>query len=284
MDYCDPCRRHLNGALACPGCGTSAETLHRREPEYGGYAATASGHADGAPERPAGSDGPEGPNASDAAHDGYDDAYDDGYDDGDDPYGDDDGEPVGHAARRRGRGRGHAPAVEGPGGSSRRDRKAAAHRRRRRRTLFVAAGFVLAAGGLSLAELGMDAPRSTPKPAAAGDESADGGASVEAVEPGRGPDGKGAGAEGPSGSASPKASGSPSASGSPKDETSESPKGDEPTKDPEAATGGGAPSRPATAPTAAPPVPTSGPTTQAPEPEPEPSETRPCNRFLWWCT
>ncbi|WP_430727368.1 SCO2400 family protein, partial [Streptomyces beigongshangae] len=25
MDYCHPCRRHLNGALACPGCGTSAE-------------------------------------------------------------------------------------------------------------------------------------------------------------------------------------------------------------------------------------------------------------------
>ncbi|WP_443728928.1 SCO2400 family protein, partial [Streptomyces anatolicus] len=22
MDYCHPCRRHLNGALACPGCGT----------------------------------------------------------------------------------------------------------------------------------------------------------------------------------------------------------------------------------------------------------------------
>ncbi|MCZ4511857.1 hypothetical protein O3Q52_27495, partial [Streptomyces sp. ActVer] len=25
MDYCHPCQRHLNGALACPGCGTSAE-------------------------------------------------------------------------------------------------------------------------------------------------------------------------------------------------------------------------------------------------------------------
>ncbi|WP_435846987.1 SCO2400 family protein, partial [Streptomyces eurythermus] len=24
MDYCHPCRRHLNGALACPGCGTPA--------------------------------------------------------------------------------------------------------------------------------------------------------------------------------------------------------------------------------------------------------------------
>ncbi|GHH84180.1 hypothetical protein GCM10018793_47870 [Streptomyces sulfonofaciens] len=25
MDYCHPCRRHLNGAYACPGCGTPAE-------------------------------------------------------------------------------------------------------------------------------------------------------------------------------------------------------------------------------------------------------------------
>ncbi|WP_425275880.1 SCO2400 family protein, partial [Streptomyces recifensis] len=26
MDYCHPCRRHLNGALACPGCGAPALT------------------------------------------------------------------------------------------------------------------------------------------------------------------------------------------------------------------------------------------------------------------
>ncbi|NEA17525.1 hypothetical protein G3I29_18820, partial [Streptomyces halstedii] len=25
MDYCHPCRRHLNGALVCAGCGTPAE-------------------------------------------------------------------------------------------------------------------------------------------------------------------------------------------------------------------------------------------------------------------
>lgn len=29
MDYCHPCRRHLNGALACAGCGTPAEVLRR---------------------------------------------------------------------------------------------------------------------------------------------------------------------------------------------------------------------------------------------------------------
>ncbi|MEU6661152.1 hypothetical protein [Streptomyces sp. NPDC046821] len=25
MDYCHPCRRHLNGAVTCPGCGTPAD-------------------------------------------------------------------------------------------------------------------------------------------------------------------------------------------------------------------------------------------------------------------
>ncbi|WP_425587282.1 SCO2400 family protein, partial [Streptomyces mexicanus] len=29
-DYCAPCRRHLNGALACPGCGTPADALPAR--------------------------------------------------------------------------------------------------------------------------------------------------------------------------------------------------------------------------------------------------------------
>jgi hypothetical protein len=29
MDYCHPCRRHLNGALACPGCGTPAEACRQ---------------------------------------------------------------------------------------------------------------------------------------------------------------------------------------------------------------------------------------------------------------
>ncbi|MEV4915715.1 hypothetical protein AB0K47_02675 [Streptomyces tirandamycinicus] len=32
MDYCDQCRRHLNGALACAGCGTPAEELRRFRP------------------------------------------------------------------------------------------------------------------------------------------------------------------------------------------------------------------------------------------------------------
>ncbi|WP_242335614.1 SCO2400 family protein [Streptomyces formicae] len=32
MDYCYQCRRHLNGALACAGCGTPAEELRHLSP------------------------------------------------------------------------------------------------------------------------------------------------------------------------------------------------------------------------------------------------------------
>jgi hypothetical protein len=32
MDYCHPCGRHLNGALACAGCGTPVEELRRLSP------------------------------------------------------------------------------------------------------------------------------------------------------------------------------------------------------------------------------------------------------------
>ncbi|MFD7441934.1 hypothetical protein [Streptomyces sp. NPDC059909] len=32
MDYCHQCRRHLNGALACAGCGTPAEELRHHSP------------------------------------------------------------------------------------------------------------------------------------------------------------------------------------------------------------------------------------------------------------
>ncbi|MFC8590381.1 SCO2400 family protein [Streptomyces atroolivaceus] len=35
MDYCHPCRRHLNGALACAGCGTPADALVPYAVAYG---------------------------------------------------------------------------------------------------------------------------------------------------------------------------------------------------------------------------------------------------------
>ncbi|PKV85579.1 hypothetical protein [Streptomyces sp. TLI_146] len=46
MDYCHACRRHLNGALACAGCGTPAEELRQPETiDLGVYEAAASGAA-----------------------------------------------------------------------------------------------------------------------------------------------------------------------------------------------------------------------------------------------
>ncbi|MFD7293262.1 hypothetical protein ACFV9W_08225 [Streptomyces sp. NPDC059897] len=41
-DYCQPCRRHLNGALACPGCGTPADAVRA----YGEWVAAQEGTAD----------------------------------------------------------------------------------------------------------------------------------------------------------------------------------------------------------------------------------------------
>ncbi|WP_327423472.1 hypothetical protein OG763_30180 [Streptomyces sp. NBC_01230] len=38
MDYCHPCQRHLNGALACAGCGTPVEALsHYATPALSGH-------------------------------------------------------------------------------------------------------------------------------------------------------------------------------------------------------------------------------------------------------
>ncbi|MEU1482748.1 hypothetical protein [Streptomyces sp. NPDC005752] len=53
MDYCHPCQRHLNGALACAGCGTPADALvpyavadlSRRDTEPAAGAPDASGAA-----------------------------------------------------------------------------------------------------------------------------------------------------------------------------------------------------------------------------------------------
>ncbi|MFE6359551.1 hypothetical protein ACFVP3_06025 [Streptomyces sp. NPDC057806] len=257
MDYCHPCRRHLNGALACPGCGAPARQL----PAY-------PGEEDPRP----------------AAYDPYQEA-----EHAPEPVAVDAGAGGRAAARRTARGaRGADPAGPGTGedppeggpGGSRRDRKAAAHRRRRRRTLLVTAGFLLAAGGLSLAELGLDAPGSSPAPAAAGDTSADGGAEeevAEAAEP------VGDTTDAPA-TASPSTSASPSPSPSESEEAEESelPE-DKPTKGAQSSATDGAVPETSQAPeptTEAPdPTPTAAPTTQ--EPEPDPEET--CTRFLWWC-
>lgn len=256
MDYCHVCRRHLNGALACPGCGTPVDEL-------------------GADAEDAGARPPA--DADTDAHHG---------DDG----GDRDVEwRSRRAARRRGvpvvdaeaGGEGHPRGAKGPSGASRRDRKAAAHRRRRRRTLYIAVGFVLAAGGLSLAELGVDAPGLGPSPAAA--ESPDGSASPAASVLKKGSPSKSPSA-GRTSTSSPSASGSASASSS----ASASATSEKSAGSGGSATAGTLPGRSTSAPAATPAAPgtsapaTTGPTTSAPTPAP--SSSGDCNRFLWWCT
>ncbi|MER7619987.1 hypothetical protein [Streptomyces sp. NPDC126503] len=49
MDYCHPCRRHLNGALACAGCGIPAQELRQQAPHPSGEAAAPGPYAAPAP-------------------------------------------------------------------------------------------------------------------------------------------------------------------------------------------------------------------------------------------
>ncbi|MFJ2826555.1 hypothetical protein ACIPC1_02915 [Streptomyces sp. NPDC087263] len=227
MDYCLPCHRHLNGALACPGCGTPAEKVRE--------------HADAVESRP-------------KAEDGVDDGHDD--------------DDTGPRGRRRG---------SAAGGGSRRDRKAAAHRRRRRGALIVGAGLLLAAGGLSLAELGVEAPGSSPK-AATADESPEGGANTSAET--ALPIDDTAGSTGASAGASPSASesASPSASVS-ASESAEAEDGDEGSASTITTPETSAPE--STTPTETSRPPSSDPTSADPTPEPSPSKS--CDRILWWC-
>ncbi|WP_309299426.1 hypothetical protein [Streptomyces sp. A012304] len=150
--------------------------------------------------------------------------------------------------------------------------------------MLITAGFVLAAGGLSLAELGVDAPGfpSSSNPAAAGGESSElDGSSAEPSASGRPLDDRtdtGGDKTSPSPDASASASASPSAS------ASKSPGDEEATQTPEreaqsATRPGSAGSTPPdsdSTPTAAP-----TPTDEPSQPQPSPSET--CTRFLWWC-
>ncbi|GHD29853.1 SCO2400 family protein [Streptomyces galbus] len=274
MDYCHPCRRHLNGALACPGCGAPVDRTYAyaQAPEgYTGRTHEGQAHPTGA-QAEAPEPGPRVPHQRSAPEDagpgeaGLEDASG----------------PAPHAAAEE-------TAESASARLSRRDRKAAVHRRRRRRTVLIVAGFVLAAGGLSLAELGIDAPGfSSSDPAAAGGEAAEL-ADGDSPSPGGsdrpvdGPRGTGTTSASPSASAS--ASASPSASAS----ASASPSGST-SPDPQSATAPGTvPAGPGTDPDqgtdpAPDPTPTTEPTTAEPTPKPSPSPTKTCDRFLWWCT
>ncbi|WP_455678678.1 SCO2400 family protein [Streptomyces antibioticus] len=271
MDYCLPCRRHLNGALACPGCGAPAPQpdTYAQQPLARERRVEAGGGDD--------SGVPEGSGGSKDSGDAGDAEGAEGADSSGDA-GDSGAEPQGRAARRRGGKRAVGPAGADAGAeTSRRDRKAAAHRRRRRRTVLITAGFVLAAGGLSLAELGIDAPGfSSPNPAVAGGESSE--VEDSTPEPSTTALPLDDREDTATSSPSPDASASPSESESPKAEDEES---ESPAPDPQSASAPAvtpapsAPADPASTPPADPP-PSSQP------PKPSPSET--CNRFLWWCT
>lgn len=124
MDYCHPCQRHLNGALACAGCGTPVEALSPYvTPALSGHEPDAM-HETPAPPRPGGR------------------------------------RRRGHGADRPARAthgsRGADRRGGGEGPATREGRGRRAHRRRGRTALFAVLGVVLAAGVLSLAQLAIE--------------------------------------------------------------------------------------------------------------------------------
>ncbi|MFJ1798208.1 hypothetical protein [Streptomyces sp. NPDC088180] len=271
MDYCHPCRRHLNGALARAGCGTPAEAL-------GPFAVPAPDVRDA-------SDGAAPPDGTASPVDGGGPRRDARRD-------------IGRGTRRDARPEARRDARRGAGGRS--DARPASRRRprggrsRRGRTVLLGAlGLLLAAGALGLAGLSMEPERndtaadyvrespSGPSGAAPEESSADeprdpGPVGTRAgVTTGPATDASPAGRRGasPSGEPSPGPSATewPTASPAPDDadpsDTPDSPPADPPEPD--------EPRDPTTAP--APPQPPAEPT-----PSPTPSPT--CTRFLWWCT
>ncbi|MGW4306204.1 SCO2400 family protein [Streptomyces californicus] len=265
MDYCHPCRRHLNGALACAGCGTPAQAL----------SPWASSEATGVTE----ATGP----TPDGANGAYGTAS---------PADAPDVRPP----SRRATTRASRPGARGPRPGARRRAARGGHRRRGRTVLFGALGLLLAAGALSLTELAMEPDRddsaaefvrdapggpteaapTEPSAAAPRDPAPAGtrGGATTGPGPDAAPTDDRAEHPGPTGTASPDAPGpdEPAASTSPEapgpSAPSDSPPADPPPPD--------APEQPTTAP--APPPPPAEPT----DPTPAPSPT--CTRFLWWCT
>lgn len=276
MDYCPQCRRHLNGALTCAGCGTPAEELRQYTPVQPG-----SHHS-----RLPGGGGRNG-----EGHGEYEAA----------PVGDyglvsgdrtDDSAPRRNSSRRKGSsrkaGRGRAAQDNAP----RRSGPRRARSRRGRRILIGTLGVMLAAGALSLAELAMESsggdnatsvkeerpvdyeggPQDTDRPAVPDDPST-------SATPGAG---SGTGA---SGEASPDGGGDPSASGAAEVSSAAPDAGGTATTgpgspgpdDPESGTTG--PAEPTDEPTSDAP-----PSADPPPPAPSPTPSETCTRWLWFCT
>jgi hypothetical protein len=160
MDYCSSCRRHLNGALVCPGCGAYAPDIAPRTAAGSVTAGTA--EASMAPtaawEIPAPGTWHDGdlPN-EDVARDGTDWTPDAGpYDDVDD-----------------------APAA--PQGRAARRRQLARWKKNKRRAA-VATAVALVGGGLTVASMNRQSPDNT-QAATAPDNRSMGVAEKEATEP-----------------------------------------------------------------------------------------------------
>jgi hypothetical protein len=251
MDYCHPCRRYLNGALACPGCGAPTREPRSHEGDPGDGSRPDGGTVQ-EPPRVGGGDSAGPRSRRRAARDGP--APGDGNGGGAESGADGGGADSGRGPR-----------------SSRRDRKAAAHRRRRRRALSIGAGLLFAAGGLSFAELGTEAPGPNPPTTTDGEE-ADGAASPD-------PSAETDGSADRSRPSPAKGSATPSASKPPKRE-----KGERRGEEDRLPSGGASPDGTAPAPVVTPPetpAPDPRPTAEDPSPEPSPSQT--CERLLWWC-
>ncbi|WP_437441392.1 SCO2400 family protein, partial [Streptomyces aureus] len=152
MDYCHACRRHLNGALACAGCGTPVEELRYETPHMSGRPAEPVQAFPSAPPVE-----PAGPRAEYGVGPGYG-AGPDAAPAPEHVYELDVLEPPRPAPGGR-----RAARVATQGRSADRGRSAARKGRRARsrrgRTVLVGTlGLVLAAGSLSLARLAMEDP------------------------------------------------------------------------------------------------------------------------------
>ncbi|MEU8518266.1 hypothetical protein [Streptomyces sp. NPDC048577] len=256
MDYCHPCRRHLNGALACAGCGTPAEEL-RHESPHAYVPAVETGHVyELDPVEP-----PQG-----SAQGG------------------------GRAARRRAA----AGSAVTERAVARRDRRSRG--RRGRTVLAGALGVMLAAGALGLAKTLAEEPAEggaatavreedvvesslPPEPSRDPGET-EGSRPVREPAPATSPGTRapasgppGAGAPGTGGGTRDSATGT-AGSGGPEPSASGSPSG--PADGPEASPSATVSRHPATT------VPGDQPSTGTPSPTPSPTE-KPCTPFLWWC-
>ncbi len=282
MDYCPQCRRHLNGALICAGCGTPAEELRQHRPVHPG-----SHH----------SRLPGGYDRETESHGEYGDTPVSDYglvshDRPDDTAPRPDSSRREGSSRRAGRGKGardKAPRRTGP----RRARS-----RRGRRLLIATLGVILAAGALSLAELARESsrddnatavkeetpvdfdggPRDTERPVAPDDpgvSTASGPASGASADGKARTDGSGAPSPPEEVEESPSASSSAPETGETATDGPESPGAD----DPESGTTG--PAEPTDEPTSDGPTSADPPPPPPPAPSPTPSET--CRWIIFFC-